>query len=145
MSAATNLWPALWLLGSNCQNTNIYTADTGYSTCPLLGTAPYGEVDMVECIQSGVWCQFNVFSAGPGYTPCQFAVDTNWHTFTFQWSAGSGMTEYMDGVSTGCTATISQNPAQPLFLLMQTQTTSGVTDSLLPALLTIDYVKVTQP
>ncbi|MFZ0718330.1 hypothetical protein, partial [Mycobacterium sp.] len=33
----TSTWPALWLLGSNCQNTNPYTADTGYDTCPQIG------------------------------------------------------------------------------------------------------------
>jgi hypothetical protein len=52
----TALWPALWLLGANCQATNIYTADVGYSTCPYLYTSNYVEIDMVECMQN-TWCQ----------------------------------------------------------------------------------------
>ena len=62
---ATSLWPAIWMLGSNCQVTNIYTADTGYSTCPTLGGSGYIETDMVECYISGGWCQFHV--ANPSF------------------------------------------------------------------------------
>jgi beta-glucanase (GH16 family) len=74
----TSLWPAFWLLGSNCQVTNIYTADTGYSTCPQIDTSGYTEIDMMECYGSG-WCQFHVanpsFGIGNG-CDATYTVDT---------------------------------------------------------------------
>jgi beta-glucanase (GH16 family) len=147
-SQSASLWPATWLLGSNCQATNPFTADTGYAGCPNLASAGYTEIDMTECYGGG--CQFHV--ANPGFGPqgtaCdlyyQNAVDANWHTFTTMWSP-TGIKQYMDGMlQTSC----SQSLNNPMFLLMQTQTGgSGGTpnNSLLPATLMIDYVKVTQP
>lgn len=143
---ATSLWPAIWLLGSNCQVTNIYTADTGYSTCSNLGSNGYVEADLVECYGSG-WCQFHVanpsFGIGGG-CDAVYSVDTNWHTFTTVWTASS-IKQYMDGVlETTCTHTINN----PMFLIIQTQT-GGVggtpNNSALPTQLAVDYVKVTQP
>ena len=55
----TSLWPATWLLGSNCQSTNPFTGETGVGNCPNLGSAGYTEIDMTECYGSG-WCQFHV-------------------------------------------------------------------------------------
>jgi len=143
---ATSLWPAIWMLGSNCQVTNIYTADTGYSTCSGLGEDGYVEADMVECYGSG-WCQFHVanpsFGIGGG-CDAVYSVDTNWHTFTTVWTAAS-IKQYMDGVlETTCTHSINS----PMFLIIQTQT-GGVggtpNNAALPAQLMVDYVKVTQP
>ena len=33
----TQLWPAIWMMGTNCQNPNKYTGDPGTGGCPLLG------------------------------------------------------------------------------------------------------------
>ncbi|MGO9210641.1 MAG: carboxypeptidase regulatory-like domain-containing protein [Terriglobales bacterium] len=149
-SVNTSLWPATWLLGTNCQYTNPLTGNTGVTinghTCPDIGTGNYTEIDMTECYggASG-WCQFHV--ADPNfYTPCDgnYSVDTNFHTFTTVWNS-SGITQYMDGTSR---ATCNQQLSLPMFLLIQTQTGgAGGTpnNSLLPAELVVTYVKVTQP
>ena len=149
-SVNTSLWPATWLLGTNCQYTNPLTGNTGVTinghTCPDIGTGNYTEIDMTECYGgSSGWCQFHV--ADPNfYTPCDgnYSVDTNSHTFTTVWNS-SGITQYMDGASK---ATCNQQLSLPMFLLIQTQTggAGGVpNNSLLPAELVVTYVKVTQP
>jgi hypothetical protein len=143
---ATSLWPAIWLLGSVCQVTNIYTADVGYSTCPSLGNNGYVEADLVECYGGG-WCQFHVANPGFGIgggCDAVYTVDTNWHTFNTVWTPTS-IKQYMDGVlETTCNHSI----VDPMFLSVQTQT-GGVggtpNNANLPAQLMVDYVKVTQP
>jgi beta-glucanase (GH16 family) len=150
-SYTTSLWPAIWMLGSNCQTTNIFTADLGYSGCPLISEQSpekYQEIDMVECYNGAYgFCQFHVanpsFGIGGG-CDAHYTVDTNWHTFTTVWTA-SGIRQYMDGV---LETTCNQSMSNPMFLIIQTQTGgSGGTpnNADLPAQLKIDYVKVTQP
>lgn len=142
----TSLWPATWLLGSNCQSTNPFTGETGVGNCADLGSAGYTEIDMTECYGSG-WCQFHVanpdFGIGNGCDGV-YNVDTNFHTFTTAWTA-SGITQYMDGVAE---TTCNQRLRNPMFLIIQTQTGgAGGTpnNAFLPAVLGVDYVKVTQP
>ena len=141
----TSLWPAFWLLGSNCQVTNIDTADTGYSTCPQIYTSGYTEIDMTECYGSG-WCQFHVANPGFGIgngCDATFTVDTNWHIFKTVWTSSSIKLYMDDKLETTC----NQSLSNPMFLLIQTQT-GGVggtpNNSLLPANLSVDYVRITQ-
>jgi hypothetical protein len=151
---STGLWPAIWLLGSNCQVTNIYTADVGYSTCPDLSSPSYAEIDMVECDLNN-WCQLalaneaNPGSGGQSFPTCGFHMDTNFHVYDLTWTSGS-ITLSIDGQPSGCsysspTWTI---PSTPMFLIIQTQT-GGVggtpNNSQLPAQLVVDYVRVAQP
>lgn len=143
---STSLWPAFWLLGSNCQVSNIYSGDTGFAGCPNLGQSSYTEIDMVECYGSG-WCQFHLanpnFGIGNG-CDATYAVDANFHTFQTVWTATS-IKQYTDGV---LETTCNQSLKNPMFLIMQIQTGgSGGTpnNALLPASLAVDFVKVTQP
>lgn len=150
----TGLWPAIWLLGSNCQNTNVFTADVGYDSCPPLDSSAYAEVDMVECDLMN-WCQLalanlaNPGSGGRHFPTCGFALDTDFHLFTLTWTA-SAVTLSLDGRPTGCqyASPVWTIPSTPMFLIAQTQT-GGVggrpDDALLPARLQIDFIKVTQP
>ncbi len=144
----TKLWPATWMLGSNCQLSNIYTATTGYTyttntgthTCPDLGTSGYTEQDLTECFGS-TWCQYNAFNPG---TTCQksYSVDNNFHIFTTVWTP-STVTQSVDGVVVSSCNMVMSNP---MFLIIQTQTGGvGGTPANLPATLNVDYVKVTQP
>lgn len=146
----TDLWPAFWLLGSNCQQTNPMTGDTGIGTCPNPGTNGYTEIDFPECYggTANTWCQFHVanpsFGMGGG-CDASYSLDTNYHIFTYDWTP-SAITVSIDGtkVST-CNTAMTYGP---MFLIMQIQTGgSGGTpnNSMLPASLAVDYVKVTQP
>jgi beta-glucanase (GH16 family) len=142
-------WPATWLLGSNCQATNPYTGNTGVGTCPNIGQAGYTEIDMTECYNAtSPWCQFHVanpsFGLGRGCDAVYPTADTNWHVYRTVWTA-SNISQYMDGV---LVSTCNQRLSNPMFLIIQTQTggVSGTPNSTyLPATLSIDYVKVTQP
>lgn len=149
---ATGVWPAIWMLGQNCQVTNIYTADTGYSMCPDPGGSGYQEIDTVECDPGGTWCHLITYngSVNPETLICNFAVDTNWHVYTMVWASGS-LSLSMDGQALpGCSITGNAVPTNPMFLLLQTQTATSSpfgppNDALLPTKFNIDYVKVTQP
>ena len=146
----TDLWPAFWLLGSNCQQTNPLTGDTGIGTCPNPGSTGYTEIDFPECYggTANTWCQFHVanpsFGMGGG-CDASYSLDTNYHIFTYDWTP-TAITVSIDGnkVST-CNTAMTYGP---MFLIMQIQTGgSGGTpnNSMLPASLAVDYVKVTQP
>jgi len=151
---STRLWPAIWLLGSNCQSTNPLTADVGYQTCPALDSPAYAEVDMVECDLDN-WCQLalanlaNTGSGGRRFATCGFPVDTRFHLFTLIWTANA-IALTVDGRPTGCAYRSPEwtIPSTPMFLILQTQT-GGVggepSDARLPATFQIDFVKVTQP
>jgi beta-glucanase (GH16 family) len=146
----TGLWPAFWLLGSNCQATNPFTGDTGVGTCPDPGAIGYTEVDFPECYggTSGNWCQFHVanpsFGMGGG-CDAAYSLDSNYHIFTYNWTA-SGITVSIDGTAIStCKTAMTYGP---MFLIMQIQTGgAGGTpnNAMLPAQMAVDYVKVTQP
>ena len=150
----TTLWPAIWLLGSNCQQSNPLSADTPFGGCPSLNSPSYAEIDMVECDLNN-WCQLalanltNSGSGGQGFPTCGFPVDGNWHVFTLDWTP-RGVFVGVDGRDSGCSfqSPAWTIPSTPLFLILQTQT-GGVGgtpfDTLLPATLQVDFVRVTQP
>jgi beta-glucanase (GH16 family) len=142
------------LLGANCQNTNPFTADVGYDTCPSINSPNYVEIDTTECDLNN-WCQLalanyaNTGSGGQSFPTCGYAVDTNFHTYTVTWTANA-ITVLLDGQSTGCSYTSPQwtIPSTPMFVIIQTQTGgAGGTpnNALLPATFNVDFVKVTQP
>jgi hypothetical protein len=139
-------WPAIWLLGSNCQATNIVTADTGYSACPALQAPGYVEIDLTECL-GPAWCQLAL--AQPSSFPtCGYSLDSDWHIFTVRWTA-SAISVSVDGRTTGCGFSAADGyiiPSTPMFLLIQTQTQTGrPNDSSLPATLQVSSVTVSQP
>ena len=145
---ATGTWPAIWLLGSNCQATNPMTADVGYSTCPNLYTRGYAEIDMTEC-DTGNWCQL-ALAQPSGFPVCGYPTDNSWHTFSLTWTR-TAISMSVDGKSTGCSFTEADGytiPSTPMFLIIQTQT-GGVggtpNDATLPADLDVSSVTVTQP
>lgn len=148
---ATKTWPAIWLLGSNCQAANLVNGseDSAFDGCPAQGNSAYQEIDMIECDQRS-WCHLTMAQGSDGWTSlCEFPVDANWHVFTLTWNA-SKVSMAIDGASTGCSFP-NTSLHGPMFLIIQTQVTSasgvaGAPDnSLLPADFQIDYVKVTQP
>ena len=149
---STGVWPAIWMLGQNCQQTNIQTGDTNIGTCPAPGSSGYQEIDIVECDPGGPWCHVVTYngSVNAETEVCRFGVDTNWHVYTMVWASGS-LSLSMDGQPVpGCSVTGSAVPSNPMFLLLQTQTSDfsvfgPPNNALLPTTFNIDYVKVTQP
>ena len=145
----TGLWPAIWLLGSNCQNTNPFTADVPYNTCPPeTNGSGYFEFDFVECYLAA-WCQANIITGRDIHT-CPYTVDANWHVFNMNWTSNQ-IVFSMDGAPQ-CTYTSNTLagpiPSTPMFLIIQTQTGGGggtPNNNLLPATFQIDFVKLTQP
>jgi hypothetical protein len=153
-SVNTRLWPATWMLTTSCQYTNPLTGSTGTTidgyNCPNIGQSGYHEIDMTECYTSSGWCQFHVANPGFGIgNGCDieggsYTVDTNWHLFTTVWNSSS-IKQYMDG---NLISTCNQKISTSMFLIIQTQT-GGVggtpNNTILPATLGVNYVKVTQP
>lgn len=148
----TTLWPAIWMLGSNCQLSNPATADNvGSCNWPVSGS---DEIDIAEFApndassrensfsnssQSG--SSTNSFSCGSGP---QVGGDGKFHVFTFSWSA-TKLTWAVDG-NVNCTTTNSNIiPTKPMFLLMNIAANNSAVPAGLPQTLNVDYVKVTKP
>ncbi len=147
----TGTWPAIWLLGANCQAANLINGSeaTAFDGCPAQGASSYHEIDAVECDERS-WCHLVVAQGSAGWSNlCAFPVDANWHVFKLTWTSAA-VSMAVDGTPTGCSfANTGLNG--PMFLIMQTQTTAsgGVAglpnNANLPTTLQVDYVKVTQP
>ena len=147
----TGTWPAIWLLGSNCQAANLVNGSEAspFNGCPAQGATGYREIDAVEC-DARSWCHMVVAQGTAGWSgECAFPVDANWHVFKLTWNA-SATSMAVDGIPTGCSFS-NTGLKGPMFLIMQTQTTtangvSGLPNAAyLPATFQIDYVKVTSP
>lgn len=147
----TGTWPAIWLLGANCQVANLTNGSeaTAYAGCPAQGNSAYQEIDAVEC-DGRSWCHIVVAQGSAGWSNlCSFPVDANWHVFKLTWTTAA-VSMAVDGTPTGCSFP-NTGLNGPMFLIMQTQTTAaggvaGLPDNAnLPTTFQIDYVKVTQP
>ena len=145
----TGLWPAVWFLATNCQNTNKYSGDTGFGGCPNIGTSGYQEIDMLEFMgPTGYWPQANFFNPSGGHE-CKYNQspinDGNFHTYIMTWTA-SALSFTVDGASSGCSYT-SGVPNGAMFMIIQTQTTTNSNagppnKANLPAQLTVEFVQV---
>ena len=142
----TSLWPGSgWLLTTKCQVNNKYTGDTGFDGCPSPGQSGYNEMDVDEFYNApSGWPQFHIanpsFGFGGGYPSAP--VDTNWHVYSTVWTANS-VQQYLDVTLEFSTTSSLINDT--MFYIFQTQT-GGVggtpNNSLLPAYLDLDYIKV---
>ncbi len=145
MAGGQGTWPAVWLLGYNCQASNVTSADnTGACKWPQPGS---DEIDITE-IKNGalttVWQ--NVFSGGVANscTPTTTDVSQNWHTYDLIWAPGS-LTWQIDGTTT-CHMTTGV-PSTPMFLILNTAMGGAgggaINAGTLPQTLSLDYVRVT--
>jgi hypothetical protein len=137
-------WPAVWMLGTNCQDSNKYMGDTGDDGCPGMGVSGYAEIDNAEFSgDSSQWGRFNV--ANPSWVVTNnyktAPVDGNYHVFSTVWTS-NGVTQYMDDQVEASAPNVSVN--SKMFLIVQTQTggISTPVNSQLPVYLNVDYVKV---
>jgi beta-glucanase (GH16 family) len=135
-------WPAVWLLGTNCQQPTYLTTQT----CNWPNTGAQ-EVDLAEILQGDhvnvneeVWLN----GATPACQPTTTDVSQNWHVYGFAWSP-SEVVFTIDGATT-CTIT-SAVPSTPMFMIIDTAVgASGgsIVKSTLPQTTSIDYVRVFQ-
>jgi hypothetical protein len=145
-SAGQGLRPVIWLLGANCQQTNITTPD---NVSPCNWDFPGSEeIDITELIGSYYFSINQALHASSLDYGCVPNVDvsTGFHTYQLVWKPGS-LTWNVDGATT-CTVNNSNVPSAPMFLIVET-TVGGsggtINNSTLPQTMYLDYVKVTQP
>jgi beta-glucanase (GH16 family) len=147
MAGGTGTWPAAWLLGANCQQTNVISADNAPPcSWPNPGS---DEIDIAEIKNSNlstVWQ--NVISGSSGFqtcTPTTANTSQNWHVYSIEWSAGS-LVWKIDGQTT-CSFT-RNIPSTPMFLMLNVAVGGNgggtVVNSTLPQTMSVDYVRVYQ-
>lgn len=138
-------WPALWLLGANCQQSNIITADSiGSCSWPNPGS---DEIDVAEVLHGQHYAVNEQVHSSLGNPGCSPNVDdvTQWHVYTMTWGPGQ-LTFSIDGVQT-CSIADSAVPSTPMFLMINTAMGGqggAVDSSSLPQTTQIDYVRVYQ-
>lgn len=138
---ATNLWPAIWLLGANCEQTNFLNPDNvGSCAWPAEGS---GEMDIAEFRYSSP----NSYNAalqngGTTFGPNTNAVtngETTFHTYELDWSVGL-LTWKLDGVTQQTTST--GVPSTAAFLIMSAPVRGGALTINGSPNLVIDWVRV---
>lgn len=163
MPKGNGQWPALWLLGANCQATNIASADnTPPCQWPVSGS---DEIDVIEGHDTDTTHgMFNMHvGSAPGTddhlfhcndVPLNSGVDTStgFHDYKMVWQQGS-IQWYVDGVQY-CNTDVDPNnaqwvPSKPMFLIMNVAVggwwIQPVDPTAMPQTMQIQWVKVTQP
>ena len=137
-------WPAIWLLGADCQQDEI--VDAG-NDCGWPGPGSQ-EIDIAE-IDDGPTnvSQSLITNAGDqNHIASVTDVTGNWHTYTLVWAPGSLTWEIDGSVTYSTTANV---PSTPMFLIMNTALGGvgggTVKASALPAYSAFNSVQVTQP
>jgi beta-glucanase (GH16 family) len=146
MAGGQGPWPAIWMLGANCQQTNI-TDPGNIPPCnwPFPGS---DEIDITEILGSNhtsVNQQIHSTLGNPGCSAGVSDVSQNWHTYGLTWTAASVIWT-IDGATT-CTVG-SAIPTHPMFLMLNTALGGvgggSVNPASLPQSYFIDYVRVSQ-
>jgi beta-glucanase (GH16 family) len=142
VAGGTGPWPAIWLLGSNCQQPTWLS-----NNCPWPQPGS-DEIDIAEFKYSSYTTDNqNSITGGSGWqicTPTISDASQNWHVYTLVWAPGS-LTFKVDGTTT-CTMT-SNIPSHPMFLILNTAIGGtgggGINNSTLPQTSLFDYVHIT--
>jgi beta-glucanase (GH16 family) len=144
LAGGTGTWPGVWLLGANCQQTNVPSAD---NVPPCNWPEPGSdEIDIAEVFGGLTTVHQNVYSAGSrlSHSASTTDVSQNWHVYQLVWTPDS-LTWKIDGVTTY--SVTSGVPSTPMFLLIETAlggiAGGTIDDSTLPQTMLIDYVRVT--
>ena len=147
MAGGQGTWPAVWLLGANCQPTNVSSADnSGACFWPQPGS---DEIDITEILYSNhtsVNQQIHTVTNSDGCKATTADVSQNFHVYQLEWAPGS-LIWRIDGTPT-CQLTNSSIPSNPMFLMINTAmggVGGAINNTTLPQSTTVDYVKITQP
>lgn len=155
MPSGQGQWPALWLLGENCQETNISTADNvGSCAWPVAGS---DEIDLFEGQNANTTTgRFNILTGdapnnanwaqGCNGVPLTLDVSTGYHVYSLIWAPGS-VTWQVDR-HTYCSFT-THVPSTAMFIIMNIAVGGGIVGesidfSRLPQTMSVDYVRVYQ-
>jgi beta-glucanase (GH16 family) len=138
-------WPAIWLLGANCQATNVKSADNNPPcSWPNPGS---DEIDIAEPLngsRTNVNQQIHTASGNPGCSATTTDVSQNFHEYTLVWSKGSAVWK-IDGATT-CTIKESV-PTTPMFLIINIAVGGvgggTIDESVFPQALSVDRVTLT--
>jgi beta-glucanase (GH16 family) len=146
MAGGQGPWPAIWLLGWNCQQSNVLSADnTGACNWPQPGS---NEIDITEILGSthtSVNQQVHSTNNNNGCTGVTSDTSQNFHVYQLVWTSSS-LVWKIDG---NTTCSLSSNiPSTPMFMIINTAvggSGGSISNSSLPQTMQVDYVKVTQP
>jgi beta-glucanase (GH16 family) len=144
MSGAQGMWPALWMLGYQCQPSSDTIFDNGCNW-PYPGS---DEIDITEILNSNfgnVNEQIHSSLGNPGCTANVSDTGQNFHIYDLVWTANQ-VSWLIDGV-TQCVQTTAV-PQDPMFLIINVAVGGqggAVDNNQLPSTLFVDYVRVTQP
>ena len=145
LAGGQGTWPAIWMLGSNCQQTNVISADnTPPCNWPATGS---DEINITEMLNSNHTQLFQGIHSNGNNLGCTvntgFDVTQNLHKYVLIWAPGS-LTWQIDGATT-CRVTTGV-PSTPMFLMVNTAlggAGGAVNNSTLPQTLAVDYLRVT--
>jgi len=145
MSGGRGAWPAVWLLGHNCQPVRKPVT----SDCPWPQPGS-DEIDITEVMnQNGaVNQQIHSTLGSPGCSAGGISdVTKNFHVYQLVWTSSS-VTWKIDG-NTTCTQT-SAVPRQAMFILINNAVGgsgggSTIDGASMPWHMYLDYIKITQP
>jgi beta-glucanase (GH16 family) len=139
-------WPAIWMLGADCQASNLLTADNiGTCNWPHAGSE---EIDILEVANSNYTDVYHNLFGENSYFCQQNTSDTsqNWHLYTMTWAPGL-ITFAIDQTPASCSFTMNV-PSTPMFLIINNAMGGlggPVNSTDFPQNMLIDYVRVYAP
>jgi len=137
-SGGTSAWPAIWMLGTNCQATWGQTADNkGSCSWPNAGSE---EVDVMEYNPQNSTEGYNIYTSSGTYICTGPTKDSAVHTWQYIWTSTSS-TWKRDGTSYCATSNSNYRVNDPMWLIIQSAARSG--NSPVNHTVSLDYVKVT--
>lgn len=148
MAGCGGCWPAIWLLGSDCQSPAFMVNGNDPPGCnwPQAGSQ---EIDIAEFFSSASFTSVHNAAITSGGSTANFGTSaitdasTNFHVYTLVWAPGSA-TFKVDGVQVNhFTSNVASTPC---FLIVNTAIGGNggtIVNSTLPKTTQIDYVHVT--
>jgi beta-glucanase (GH16 family) len=146
VAGCTGCWPAIWMLGTDCQSPQwlVNGNDTAGCNWPAAGSQ---EIDIAEFLSSNFTTPWNNLITAGGTQSHQTSTltnaSTNFHIYTIVWSAGN-LVFKVDGTTMNTYTT--SVPSTPMFLIINSSVGANggtINNTTLPATTTIDYVHVT--